>query len=224
MRFYRPFIPPNALCFDIGAHLGNRADAWLSLGARVIAVEPQPQCIQYLQKRFGNRPSMTIVPKAIGSIQGTARMYVSSLDPTVSTLASEEWRTVVNEMAGTRKVKWDQHIEVEIVTLDDLISEYGLPDFCKIDVEDYELEVLKGLTKAVPMLSFEFFDTTIPRALDCVKAIDQLGDYRYNYSIGESQKWALDGWVSETKMTNLLQNMDTKNRSGDIYARLASFF
>jgi hypothetical protein len=57
-RFYRQFIQPDDLCFDIGAHLGNRSDAWISLGARVIAVEPQPACISFLKKKTGRESSI----------------------------------------------------------------------------------------------------------------------------------------------------------------------
>nr|HMT20580.1 hypothetical protein [Promineifilum sp.] len=42
-HFYTPFIRPDDLCFDVGAHVGNRIAAWRRLGARVVAVEPQPQ-------------------------------------------------------------------------------------------------------------------------------------------------------------------------------------
>ena len=44
-RFYAQFIQPGDLCFDLGAHLGNRANAWLALGAKIVAVEPQPSCV-----------------------------------------------------------------------------------------------------------------------------------------------------------------------------------
>ena len=40
-EFYRPFVPAGGLCFDIGAHVGNRSRSW-SRWARVVAVEPQP--------------------------------------------------------------------------------------------------------------------------------------------------------------------------------------
>ena len=40
-RFYRPFVPVNALCFDIGAHVGSRSRCWSRLGARVVAVDEQ---------------------------------------------------------------------------------------------------------------------------------------------------------------------------------------
>ncbi len=62
-KFYRAFIKPGMLCFDIGPHLGNRTSVWLQLGARVVAAEPQPVCIQYLQKKFGKNNN--VFPQAL---------------------------------------------------------------------------------------------------------------------------------------------------------------
>lgn len=45
MRFYEQFIRPNDICFDIGANMGNRTEVFLKLGAKVIAVEPQSECV-----------------------------------------------------------------------------------------------------------------------------------------------------------------------------------
>jgi FkbM family methyltransferase len=44
---------------------------------------------------------------------------------------------------------------VETTTLEQLISEHGCPLFAKINVEGYELSVLRGLRTVVPYLSFE---------------------------------------------------------------------
>ena len=46
--FYRQFVGPGDLAFDIGAHLGDRVQAWVDLGARVVAVEPQPHLVAVL--------------------------------------------------------------------------------------------------------------------------------------------------------------------------------
>ena len=48
-RFYGEFVRPGALCFDIGAHVGNRSRAWSRLGASVVAVEPQPDFARFLR-------------------------------------------------------------------------------------------------------------------------------------------------------------------------------
>src|SRR5690348_16870321 len=40
------FVHPGDLCFDVGANVGRKAESMLRLGARVVAVEPQPGCIR----------------------------------------------------------------------------------------------------------------------------------------------------------------------------------
>jgi FkbM family methyltransferase len=46
--------------------------------------------------------------------------------------------------------EWNDELEVPMRTLDELIREYGVPDFCKIDVEGYEFGVIQGLSRPNP--------------------------------------------------------------------------
>ena len=48
-RLYAGFVKPGDLVFDVGAHVGDRVRAFRRLGARVIAVEPQPAMVRALQ-------------------------------------------------------------------------------------------------------------------------------------------------------------------------------
>ena len=81
-RFYRHFAFPGSLGFDIGAHLGSRSRAFHDLGARVVALEPQPACAAYLRRRWHGERRFTLVPKAIGAQAGRAGLYVNRLNPT----------------------------------------------------------------------------------------------------------------------------------------------
>ncbi len=221
-RFYSAFIEPEDLCFDIGAHLGNRTDAWLSLGAKVIAVEPQPACVHFLKNKFSSKSKFTLLEKAVGSQPGKATLHISSLTPTVTTLSSETWRTMINESSGIH-VEWDEQMEVEVVTLDNLISQFGLPAFCKIDVENFELEVLEGLNQVIPALSIEFFSKTPELTMACINRLDNLGTYEYNWSFGESQKMVNKNWLNSTETINLLTLLSPDApSSGDLYARLVN--
>ena len=121
------------------------------------------------------------------------------------------------------KVEWDEEIEVPIVTLDQLIKEHGIPSFCKIDVENLELEVLLGLSTAIPALSIEFFVKTMDTTLACIDHIETLGNYEYNWSFGESQKLDSKIWISAKEVkANLLSFDENQRASGDLYARLVS--
>src|SRR5271169_2063381 len=64
---YGAFIARGDVCFDIGAHLGDRTGYFLSLGARVVAVEPQPLLMAVLRRLYGRHPRVTLVEAAVGA-------------------------------------------------------------------------------------------------------------------------------------------------------------
>ncbi len=86
-RSYAQFIQPGQLCFDIGAHLGSRIRAWSYLGARIIAVEPQPHLMRILRRWYGNDPNVTLIEQAVGATPGHQTMLMSRRTPTVTTLS-----------------------------------------------------------------------------------------------------------------------------------------
>lgn len=217
--FFEAYIPENALCFDIGAHLGNRTKVWRKLGARVIAVEPQEVCLTHLRKRFGQDSQVTILPVAVAAEAGETMLHVSALTPTITSLAGEQWQQDMQD-SSSFTVKWDYSVPVKTVTLEDLVQEYGIPDFCKIDVEDLELEVLKGLQTAIPLLSFEYFSIRIDKTIDCIRRLEQIGIYEYNWSYGESHIMEAKDWKDASDIISILAPYTREDRSGDVYARL----
>jgi FkbM family methyltransferase len=216
-RLYTQFIAPGDLVFDIGAHVGDRVAAFRRLGARVVAVEPQPALHRTLRLLFGRDDQVAIVASAIGSASGTAPMRINPGNPTLSTL-SEDFIAASRGAAGWQGESWPHAVEVPVTTLDALIATHGRPAFAKLDIEGFEAEALRGLSQAVPALSFEF--TTIQRAvaLACIERCRVLGYTQFNAALGESQ--ALGAWRSAEAIADWLGSLPHAANSGDIYARL----
>lgn len=223
--FYRPLVPAGGLAFDIGAHVGSRTLVWRRLGARVVAVEPQPDCLRVLRRLFGRDAGVEVLPAALGGTEGEATLLVSTRTPTVTTL-SPQWAERIGATPGFRGVQWepDNAPPVPVTTLDALIARHGRPHFVKIDVEGFELEVLQGLSQALPALSFEYLAALPDAAVACIDRLESLGQHRYRACAGERFEWLQPQAVDADAMRRWLASGSSGGRpgggSGDIYAWL----
>ncbi|TET14364.1 MAG: FkbM family methyltransferase [Actinobacteria bacterium] len=224
LRFYSQYVNEGDLCFDIGANIGNRIGVFLKLGATVVAVEPQNSCMRKLLKKYGNNNKVFLVHKALGSREGKGNLILSN-SHTVSSM-SEEWIDCVRDsdmfFTSTSAFQWHENVTVPVTTLDKLIRKYGSPAVCKIDVEGFEYQVIKGLSQPAEMISFEFTPTPklINRSIESIKHLSAISNVQFNYSFGESMILALPEWVDDGKICNILLSIPYKTAfSGDIYAR-----
>jgi FkbM family methyltransferase len=215
LRFYRRFVPRGGLCFDVGAHVGERTALFLDLSARVVAVEPQESCAAIMRERFGAQ--VELVQAALGPEIGEAELLVSDYS-TLSSL-SPEWVDAVRGSGRFAEFSWNERTVVPMLTLEELIRRFGEPDFCKIDVEGFELEVLHGLARPLRTLSFEFTFERMDRRLATVEHLVRLGMTRFNFSYGESLDLALKEWVAGDEIVSfLLRTPRQIEIFGDVYA------
>ena len=143
-----------ATVVDVGANRGIYS-YWMSKAVgpmgKVIAFEPQPECVDHLQrvKTKFRLQNLVIAPTGLSSYVGTATM---ARDKPKSVGGSLEW--VGNRPDGTY-----EHLQVEVETLDAYFSNSRPPSLIKCDVEGHELAVFKGghgvLSSGHPDLLFE---------------------------------------------------------------------
>ena len=212
MKFYQKFIKTNDLCFDIGANLGNRTELFLALGARVVCVEPQPTCVEALRRKYRNERKVTIIAKGAAEKKGELELSLCDTTSVIATF-SNKWKT-----GRFKDSTWSTTVKVPITTLDELIAEFGTPKFCKIDVEGFEYHVINGLSSSIPIVSFEFTKEFLEDALLCMKRLEELGDVRFNYVIGENASLELPEWKKSDFLNDLLQQSTNMSLWGDIYA------
>ncbi|MBW4539541.1 MAG: FkbM family methyltransferase [Myxacorys chilensis ATA2-1-KO14] len=216
LTFYSQFLHPGDLCFDVGANVGNRTEIFVELGAKVICLEPQENCWKRLYQRFGDTKTVTIVETAIGDYEGFAELSICEDANTISTLSSK-WKT---SGRFSDSFEWTKTQSVPITTLDNLIERYGCPKFCKIDVEGFEVFVLRGLTQPIPFLSFEFNVELLHEVEACIQHLQTITQVEFNYSISESMELVFPSWVSANHLIDSLNHTKDKLLWGDIYAKL----
>ena len=216
-RFYHGLLSKDDLVFDIGAHVGSRARAMRAAGARVVALEPQQPFASYLRLTLPR--DITLIEAAAGPDEAETEMAVSSRHPTVSSLQSD-FVTGAATAPGFEHVEWDQKQRVRMVTLDGLIARFGMPRYVKIDVEGYEIEVLAGLSSAVPILSVEYLPGFPDLTRAVITRLGDLGDYRFNVVQGERGGFLWSEWRDAHDLCAWLDDLPSDAGSGDLFARL----
>ena len=216
-RFYRQFLARGDLAFDIGAHVGDRVSCFRRLGARVVAVEPQPGPARAIRLIHRHDPQVTLVEACCGREAGFTVLRINSDNPTVST-ASGAFISAAAQSSEWAQQRWDRELRVPCTTLDALVARHGVPRFLKIDVEGLEAEVLAGLSQPVEALSFEFTTLQPDVAQDGLAALCRQGPYRFNFVLGESLSFSLPRPVGRDEILAELRVLPASANSGDVYA------
>ena len=208
--FYKKLIKQGDMCFDIGANVGYKSKLFLALGAKVIAIEPQSICLDVLKKI--KHKQFSFVNCGVGSKDEVKDLQLAN-HPEVATFSQPFIDYFQNET-----LKWKQKEAVQLKKLDTLIDEFGLPNYCKIDVEGYEYEILSKLSYQIPIIEFEFTAAFISETVSCIELLGK-NDSQYNFNLHERPKFELKRWVNASKMISILKKMPLDRLHGNIFVK-----
>lgn len=209
IALYRSLLRPNDLCFDVGANIGAKSEAMLQAGARVISFEPNPLVIPELRARCSHHANWSLVETALGSGAAIATLFARESSGQSTLTQGWEGKTIAE-------------YHVPVVTLDSAIQCFGPPAFCKIDVEGWELEVLKGLTDNIPLMSFEFHlnEQDIQKTVTCLERLAQFGPSYVNITAAELSTFYFGEWMPlETFLKWFPGNLRETMHYGDIFVK-----
>ena len=213
-QIYSHLIRSGDLVFDIGANKGTMTKMFLRLGAKVISVEPNPDCVKLLKNKFKNNKNVIIVNKGLSNKKGKLDFFICEKADEVSTF-SKDWKK-----GRYSYLEWNKKIKVDITTLNEMIKRYGRPAFCKIDVEGYELNVLKGLKSKIPFISFEFHKEFVKDTEKCIQLLSNLGATQFNFSDHTDPHLNMEKWLNSQELFNFLKKTPNKDLGGDIYIKM----
>lgn len=174
--FFEEVLAPGDVLVDIGANIGYFA----RIGAKLVgeqgtvhAFEPMPEALRVLKENIKGIPNIQLHEVALSAEQGTGEFSVNKHGDTSS----------LGRHPGALRT-----IRVSIDTLNNVLQTANRIDVIKIDVEGYELEVLRGAKKVLarhkPLLYFEFIpDYTTKRliSIDDFRALLEPLDYTLSW-------------------------------------------
>lgn len=134
---------PGGVCVEVGAFDGVTGSATLAfeqLGWTTILVEPLPELAAKIRRARKGR----LFEVAAGPFNGEVKFKRALKDPAISTLADTVFQRQLGEL---RQESWEE-VVVQQRTLDSILEECAVShvDFATIDVEGFEIEVLRGWT------------------------------------------------------------------------------
>jgi FkbM family methyltransferase len=146
--------------FDIGANAGFFtlvAAKLVGPSGKCVAFDPAPDNDRSIREQLelNSLNNCIAVPKAVGGQAGTAMFAFSAPGSATGHLGAAS--------------NGEHAIEVQVITLDQAASQYGRPDFIKLDVEGAEMDVLRGaanvLSNIRPRWLIEIHNTECERGV-----------------------------------------------------------
>jgi FkbM family methyltransferase len=216
-EFYRKLVPSDVLVFDIGANVGMFSEIFSSLGAKVVALEPNSDCVRHIQLSYPDA-GIEVIQAVAGATNGLATINLSDERDDISSV-SNDWIEAIKQEHHEYEGLWSRRVAIPMLTLDTLIQYYGKPYFIKIDVEGFEESVLEGLSAQPPLLSFECNTAYLEATMRCLdkKCFDC--ESVFNFAMGDPGGFELENWVGKQTLKQALDRLGKGDRHGDIFVR-----
>jgi FkbM family methyltransferase len=223
MNILETILKENFLVFDVGCNIGNKSVEYLSCGTKVVGFEPQPNCVDQLTDKFKNTTNIIIEPIGLDEKKGESFIYEASHN-TISSMSEDFIETVKKQRF--KDYTWGNKINIDVDTLDNMIEKHGKPNYIKIDVEGYELNVLKGLTTPIDVISIEFTPELCHTTIDCINYVESInGDCVYNYGYREEKNFKFENWLTKNEIIDYVSSIHDYNfEFGDVYIKMINIY
>ena len=181
----------------IGAHYGQEHSLYQSINAKhVVYYEPHPDSYAKLRKLLKKQPNTTLVNKALGPFEGTVKMHCSKHNAGMSNsiLKPQDHATIYPVIV------FDHTVDVSMTTLDNETK--AMPDAFRslfncivMDVQGFELEVLKGSKQTLSQIDYIFTEVNFRHMYESCALISELDDFLSRFSFRRAETFDTGaGW------------------------------
>ncbi len=197
----------------IGAHKGDEIPFYLEADIKkAIFIEPLSANFEELKKRISGLDNYSCVQSAVGASACEVMMNLSSND-----LQSSSVLTPKVHLSEAPHVTFQDTELVSMNTLDAILEDFGSVDLAIIDVQGYELEVLRGATRSLSEINYIFVEVNRAETYtDCAQIEDiDLFLARHNLSRTLTRWWGAWGDALYVRNSLLPINAQTSTRRAE---------
>ena len=175
----------------IGAHYGEEVQDYIDEGVQdMVLFEPLSENFSILEQNVKNlNGNIEGYQVALGTQrEGTTTMYVSDNEAQSSSILKPKVH-----LTHHPHVKFPTTEEVEMATLDQYqTSNYN---FINMDVQGYELEVLKGATKTLEKVSYVYCEVNRDEVYENNAYVEEIDEFLAQYGMERVETdWEGDIW------------------------------
>jgi FkbM family methyltransferase len=204
------------LFFDIGANVGMWALSNYNENTSIICVEASPTTFKRLVDNTKGK-NIKCLNFAVTTSNNELIDFFEAEANTISTL-DEEWLNNLKSRFYNHKYT---KIQVRSVTIDSLVSQYGIPDILKVDVEGAENIVLKSLSTLVKIICFEWASEWNDKTFDALNYLESLGYQKFHIQNTDAYTYRPDAYnLNKENLFVLLKNTKPKVDWGMIWCKV----
>jgi FkbM family methyltransferase len=130
------------LIYDVGLHDGRDTGHYLREGSHVVAIDANPAMCAAAEDNFLDyirTGQLKVINRGVAEHKGQLDFWVCD--------EVSEWSSFHREIASRNGAR-HHAITVDCVPIMDIIEEFGVPDYMKIDIEGNDRICIAGLTRA----------------------------------------------------------------------------
>lgn len=215
---FSQFCGPGDLVFDIGANVGNRTLAFCECGANVVAVDPQPECCDYIKRTLVGQ-KVIVVQAAVGDGNEAARLFRSGPLDSVASISEAFMRRVRATRRFNVEKRWSTDLVTPIIKVGQLEEKYGVPRFLHIDTAGSEWDVIKSIKSPPGALSFRWIPELFDDTQLSLERCQDLGFIYFHLSFMEGMRFCHLSSVTSSIIIDILSRMMSDTYLyADIYA------
>jgi FkbM family methyltransferase len=175
----------------VGAHFGQEYHDYKAAGIKdIFFIEPCEKAFNVLSDTFDKTPGVILCCSGCGSEVDVLQMNTEQANQGMSNSLLKP----AKHLQQYPSIQFTGTEEVEIHPLDTLMEHYGaVGNLLVMDVQGYELEVLKGATNTLKSIDYVYTEVNRDEVYENCARVEQLDEYLTDFTRVETN-WAGNSW------------------------------